>query len=336
MSISNIRLLNQQLVNPQMSDIHELVAWMGMLQAQEYTMMRWAVGIRMKRPSMSSFRKTFDSGQVVRTHLFRCTWQLVAAEDLRWMLKLCADKNKKAIRYYGQGISEKDFEHACNLICQALAGRQSMAKEAIIASLRELGLSGDAYTMTKYLQMAEAEGLICSGHLDDNQNTYALIDGRIPSANEPSHEESVILLARKYFRSHSPATLKDFVWWTNLSAGECKNAIDSIAGELTAERHNDDMYYIHQDCRTKGCRKKLLLLPSYDEYLIGYKSRHHAIAEQFCRQAYNKNGIFYPVIVQNGEVIGNWHPCKKATFFEDRNKVDISRLLSDFHQFMDC
>ena len=178
-----------------MSDIHELVEWMGMLQAQEYTMMRWAAGIRLKRPSMSSFRKAYDSGQVVRTHLFRCTWQLVAAEDLRWMLKLCADKNKKAIRYYGQGISEKDFEHACNLICQALAGQQSMTKEAIIASLSELGLSGDAYTMTKYLQMAEAEGLICSGHLDDNQNTYALIDGRIPSANEPSHEESVILLA---------------------------------------------------------------------------------------------------------------------------------------------
>ena len=129
-------------------------------------------------------------------------------------------------------------------------------------------------------------------------------------------------------------TLKDFVWWTNLSAGECKNAIDSIAGELTAERHNDDIYYIHQDCRTKGCRKKILLLPSYDEYLIGYKSRHHAIAEQFCRQAYNKNGIFYPVIVQNGEVLGNWHPSKKATFFENGNKVDISRLLSDFHQFL--
>ena len=106
MNISNIRLLNQQLVNPQMSDIHELVAWMGMLQAQEYTMMRWAVGIRLKRPSMPSFRKAFDSGQVVRTHLFRCTWQLVAAEDLRWMLKLCADKNKKAIRYY---ITDKAY-----------------------------------------------------------------------------------------------------------------------------------------------------------------------------------------------------------------------------------
>ena len=74
MNISNIRLLNQQLVNPQMSDVHELVAWMGMLQAQEYTMMRWAVGIRLKKPSMSLFRKAYDSGQVVRAHLFRCTW----------------------------------------------------------------------------------------------------------------------------------------------------------------------------------------------------------------------------------------------------------------------
>lgn len=334
MNIANIRLLNQQLASPQMSDVHELVAWMGMLQAQEYTMMRWAVGIRLRQPSMSLFRKAYDSGQVVRTHLFRCTWQLVAAEDLRWMLRLCADKNKKAIRYYGHDISEKDFGHACDLICQALSGHQSMTKETIIAHLRGLGLSGDAYTMSKYLQMAEVEGLICSGHLDDYQNTYALVDGRIPSGNEPSREESVILLARKYFRSHSPATLKDFAWWTNLSAGECKNAINSISNELTAERYNDDIYYIHQDCRTKGCRKKILLLPSYDEYLIGYKSRHHAIAEQFCQQAYNKNGIFYPVIVQNGDVIGNWHPCKKANFFEDGCKVDISRLLSDFHKFM--
>ena len=129
--------------------------------------------------------------------------------------------------------------------------------------------------------------------------------------------------------------MKDFAWWTNLSTGECKNAINSIANELTAECYNDDVYYIHQDCRTKGCCKKILLLPSYDEYLIGYKSRHHAIAERFCQQAYNKN-VFYPVIVQNGDVIGNWHPYKKANFFEDGYKVDLTRLLLDFHKFMDC
>lgn len=43
MNIPNIRLLNQQLVAPQFSEVHDMVSWMGMLQAQEYRMMREAV-----------------------------------------------------------------------------------------------------------------------------------------------------------------------------------------------------------------------------------------------------------------------------------------------------
>lgn len=126
MSIPNIRLLNQQLVAPEFTDVHDLVAYMGMLQAQEYRMMRWAVGIRMKRPSMEAFRSAFNSGRIVRTHLFRCTWQLVAAEDLRWMLRLCADRNKAAINgyssYQGRVVSEAEYSRANNLIRQALTG----------------------------------------------------------------------------------------------------------------------------------------------------------------------------------------------------------------------
>ncbi len=334
LNIANTRLLNQQLVCPQTTDVHELVTWMGMLQAQEYTMMRWAVGIRMKQPSMEAFRRAYDSGQIVRTHLFRCTWQLVAAEDLRWMLKLCADKNKTAIKYYGHGISENDFKRANKLICQVLAGHKSMTKKTLLARLTEHGLSGDIHTMTRFLQMAEAEGLVCSGHLDEKQNTYALIDERISYTSELTHDESAMLLARKYFRSHSPATLKDFAWWTNLNTSDCKNAISAISSELTTERYNGEIYFLHQDCRTKGCRKKTLLLPAYDEYLLGYKSRHHVIEDKFCQQAYNKNGFFYPVIVQDGNVIGNWHPLKECRFFNEDNKTDISKLLQQYHKFM--
>ena len=125
MNIPNIRLLNQQLVAPEFTDVHDLVAYMGMLQAQEYKMMRWAVGIRMKRPSMAAFRSAYNSGRIVRTHLFRCTWQLVAAEDLRWMLTLCAARNKAAINgstsYQGRVIREDEYNSAPRLIRQATA-----------------------------------------------------------------------------------------------------------------------------------------------------------------------------------------------------------------------
>ena len=76
------RLLNQQLICPQFGTPHEVVAWMGAMQAQEYRMMRWAVGMRTKRPSVKAFEKAYNEGQIVRVHLFRTTWQLVTGEDL--------------------------------------------------------------------------------------------------------------------------------------------------------------------------------------------------------------------------------------------------------------
>ncbi len=75
------RLLNQQLICPQFTSPHDVVAWMGAMQGQEYSMMRWAVAMRTKRPSAKAFARDFDSGRIIRTHLFRTTWQLVAAED---------------------------------------------------------------------------------------------------------------------------------------------------------------------------------------------------------------------------------------------------------------
>ena len=52
MNIVAIRLLGQQLVAPQFSDSAQVVAHLGAMQAQEYRMMRWAVAMRTKNPSL--------------------------------------------------------------------------------------------------------------------------------------------------------------------------------------------------------------------------------------------------------------------------------------------
>ena len=123
----------------------------------------------MKTPSMEAFQKAYDAGRIVRTHLFRCTWQLVAAEDLRWMLKLCADKNRTAIRgylaYRGRAIEEKEYERANRLICRTLMGQKSMRKDELLAHLAESGLADDAHTMSIYLRRAELEGMFVAESL---------------------------------------------------------------------------------------------------------------------------------------------------------------------------
>ena len=72
-----IRLLNQQLIVPQFKTPTEVVSHMGAMQAQEYRMMRWAVEMRTTKPSHKAFKEAFDSGQIIRLHLMRGTWQLV-------------------------------------------------------------------------------------------------------------------------------------------------------------------------------------------------------------------------------------------------------------------
>lgn len=46
--IPTIRLHSQQLVNPCFNTPKELINWMGAMQAQDYAMSKWAVGIRLK------------------------------------------------------------------------------------------------------------------------------------------------------------------------------------------------------------------------------------------------------------------------------------------------
>lgn len=78
----SLRLLNQHLAAPQHATPETVVKYMCTMQAQEYRMMRWAVAMRTRRSSHKVFKKAFDSGKIVRLHLMRGTWQLVAAEDI--------------------------------------------------------------------------------------------------------------------------------------------------------------------------------------------------------------------------------------------------------------
>ena len=98
---------------------------------------------------------------------------------------------------------------------------------------------------------------------------------------ELTKDESLARLARSYFRSHAPAVLQDFVWWSGLPITDARQAIYLIDSELTAEEWNGQTWYIHEDCRTRGkVTGSLHLLPSYDEYLLGYKDRTDVLPKE--------------------------------------------------------
>ncbi len=339
MNILNIRQLSQQLATPQFTTPIQVVDWFGFMQAQEKSMLPWAVAMRTQRPSLSAYRLAYDQGQIIRTHLFRCTWQLTTAADLRWMTQLCADSSRRTARGYlkqtGGAISEDEEKRANDVIATALQGRGSVTGKELKALLSGRGLTDDAHTMSVYLRLAEYDGVICSGKYHPSQNTYALLEERLPNQPAVTRDEALALLARKYFRSHAPATLTDFVWWTGLPLTACREGIAAIQGELLTDRYRGETYYLHATTRTRGCRTMLQLLPSFDEFLIGYKTRHHAVTDQHRHRAFTNNGLFFPVIALGGHIIGNWQAkSQQARYFDPGAAHDTTAAFSRYNRFL--
>ena len=110
--------------------------------------------------------------------------------------------------------------------------------------------------------------------------------------------------------------------------------MDAIRDELIQERWKGHTFFRHQDSRTRGFRSgAVTLLPSYDEYLIGYKSRHVAVHPDHSHRAHNNRGIFWPVVLLDGEVIGNWSVSSgmfQADIFHPEADLDDAALQAQF------
>lgn len=329
--IENIRMHSQQLASPHFEDPKALVWWMGAIQAQDYPMSKWAVGARLQSGSLQTVEEALERGEILRTHVLRPTWHLVAAEDIRWMLKLSAGRIKSAYASYAKvlqsDITEKQYGQFNDLIVRILEGNKSLTRQEIETEVNQRGLKTEERLIERLVGNAEIEGVICSGIDKGSKPTYALLNERAPQIAEIHKEEALARLASRYFQSHSPAGLADFFWWSGLSLTEAKQAIGLIQSELVKDSDN---LFVHESYKeTAPLQSDILhLLPSFDEYLISYKDRTAVLELEHHPKAFNRFGTFYPVILHNGKVVGNWNKTVKkgqvaieTTFFDPKHRI---------------
>jgi hypothetical protein len=135
-----------------------------------------------------------------------------------------------------------------------------------------------------------------------------LLDEWAPRSAELKGDEALHELARRYFASHSPATVADFAWWSGLPAVEAKRAAEMVGS--------------HRKRKSAIIRTpSAWLLPAFDEYLVGYKDRSALIDPAYAKRVNAGGGILNPTIVVDGEVIGTWKRIMR------RDGVAITRSL---------
>src|SRR5436190_710808 len=96
--VANIRLSSQQITGTKFKTPVEIVSWMGAMQAQDYAMSKWAVGVRLPGSTDQLVENAINKGEIIRTHVLRPTWHLVSSADIYWMLELTAPQIKTAMK----------------------------------------------------------------------------------------------------------------------------------------------------------------------------------------------------------------------------------------------
>jgi hypothetical protein len=317
--ILRLRLAGQFIAPAGSADVAATVRHMVALQAQDFGGSLWAVGLRARGSTRTAVLAAMGRGEIVRTLPMRGTLHLVASEDLRWMLSLTAARTLRsaATRFRNLGLDRSTLDAAELIVRNSLAGGGSLARDEFMALLSANHIAPDGqrgYHVIFYLcQM----GLVCWGPPRGTQQALVLVDEWIPPAPDRDRQELLESFALRYFASHGPATERDFAWWTKLTLADVRAAISELGDRLVSLSHGGADYLIPAATIEAAGRGRLgssvHALPGFDEYLLGYQDRSIALAdEHFLSIVPGNNGIFLPMVVAQGEIVGTWRRVAKS------------------------
>jgi hypothetical protein len=313
--IARLRLRNQHIASSTLTKPEEVVRWLGAVQAQDYPGALWAVGLRLRDAVEADVEQALARRKIVRTWPMRRTLHFVAAEDVRWMLELLTPRIISASARRAEkllGLDEATIARSKKLLEKALEGGKQLQRSALYEVLEAGRIStGDGRGLHIMSRLA-LDGLICYSAREGKQQTFALLEEWIPQAKTLKRDEALALLAKRYFTSHGPATLQDFIWWSGLIAADARAALEMAKSQLIEESIADQTHWLASSSfKTKDELPAVHLLPAFDEYLVAYKDRSAVLSPSHAKLHNSGNGIFSPTMIMDGRVVGTWKRALK-------------------------
>jgi hypothetical protein len=287
---------------------------MGAMQSQSLDLAKWAIGVRLDNHTVHDIDEALNAGKIIRTHILRPTWHFVSSDDIHWMADLSNPRLKTVYAGYCKmtGTDVSQVIRGVSVLEKRLTKEQHLTKEEIGELLQIQDNEAEQRLLRLTISYAEVEGLLCNGQLRGNKQTFTLLQEWAPRKEDLHKEEALERLARRFFTSHGPATMADFVWWSGLTATDCKKGLEAIKADFICETINGRNFWMKNDIKTPAADAvSALLLPPFDEYVVSYKDRSEMIEDAHYSKVMTKNGIFSPTVMLNGEIVGSWKKTKK-------------------------
>jgi hypothetical protein len=306
--IANWRLHNLRLEGAPLPAPEAVVGWLGAVQSQDFGPAKWSVAQRTPGAGDAAVDRAVAEGAILRTHVLRPTWHFVAAADIRWLLELTAPRVHALNAYYYRqlGLDDEAFRRSSAVLVGALEGGAQLTRRQLAATLEGAGIGLGGFRLAYLLMNAELQGIVCSGAPRGKQQTYALVEQRAPQAASLPDEQALAELTVRYFTSHGPATVKDFGWWSSLTAADIRQGLELAGSRLQREVVDGvDYWFAGSPPPTTPASPQVHLLQGYDEYIVGY-SQSRSLLNLAGRTLMQTRPVFNGVAILDGQLAGHW------------------------------
>jgi len=321
------RLIQQPANN--ITNVARLVKDMCGIQAQDAHAATLAVRVRSAGLVAGNVEQArVQERSIIRTWGQRGTLHLLATEDLGWLLSLLGpifvtgDQRRRA----ELGLDEDICTKGIAAIRDILANQGPLTRAELVEQLAvRTGMRLEGQAAPHLLFRAALEGIVCLGPDRGTKPTYVLIDdwlegnARVLSL---SRDAACTELARRYLAAYGPAEPDDLATWSGLPMREVRAAWKSIANDLTVvEVAGRSAWMLKEHLawldELPSPAPVVRLLPGFDTYLLGYRSRDLVVSPPYAKRINAGGGMIHPTLIIDGRAIGTWK------FKRQKNSLDV-------------
>jgi hypothetical protein len=318
--IPRLRLHAQRIARPVATTPEAIVTHLGAVQAQDHPGALWSIALRIAGATRADVEAAIADGTIVRTWPMRGTLHFVPAVDARWMLELMAPRIMKGAegRHRQLELDDATFRRSRSLIAKALTRDPVLTRSALFAVLETGKIPTVGQRGIHIVQRLCMERMLCYGPHSEKQPTFVLFDGWIPTSRQLDREEALRTIAERFFVSHGPATMRDFVGWTGLTVADAKRGVHLAQSSIERVVVDDTEFWMSNSLSIAGDdESRAHLLPGFDEFMLGYKDRSAALSPRYAsRIVPGANGMFLATLVLDGQVCGTWRRTARSKSVE--------------------
>jgi hypothetical protein len=253
-------------------------------------------------------RARLSDRSIVLLWAMRGTLHLVAAEDVGWLrdLTVASKPGSSNRRLREMGVGPDQTSRGVRAIERMLDREGPLTRAEIGERLRRRGLPTEGQTLPHLLWLTAGRASVCFGPDRDGQRTHVLIRDWLGAPRRMDQDSALAELAVRYLRSHAPATPTDLSSWSGVGVSNATRGWRAIEHRLVEVATVRGPMWRLRGREPEAPRGSVRLLPSFDEYLLGWKDRSPVARPEHWRKIHPGAGWFHPAVVVDGRGVGTW------------------------------